>query len=87
MYRLAISKGITEGRDASVWVDLEEPWLLLDVLRNVDLVNVVWEPEGGNVSLQNQARWRTPSPKLFQSYGNFDAVWSLGRVQVDVRRR
>jgi len=39
--RLAISEGVAEGGDASIRVDLQEPWLLLCVLRDVNFVNDV----------------------------------------------
>ena len=40
---LAVIEGVCHGRNATVGVDLEEPWFLLCVLRDVDPVNIVWE--------------------------------------------
>jgi hypothetical protein len=84
---LAISEGVAEGGDASVRVDLQEPWLLLRVLRDVNFVNNVRD-SSEIAALAGRNRFyvwmRTDIPKLFQCYGYLDAVWGLGRVQVDV---
>jgi len=39
----AVGEGVGHGWDAAVRVDLEEPWLLLGVLGEIDFVDLVWE--------------------------------------------
>lgn len=38
-------RGVGDGRHAAVWIDGEEPWLLLDASREVEFLDSVWEAE------------------------------------------
>ena len=38
---LAILEFVRDCRDAAIWVNLEEPWLFLSVLRELDLCHLV----------------------------------------------
>lgn len=38
-------RGVGDGRHAAVWIDGEEPWLLLDTGGEVEFLDSVWEAE------------------------------------------
>lgn len=42
---LSVGERVGQRRDPSVWIDLQEPWLLLSVLADVYLVDVVLQSE------------------------------------------
>ena len=43
--RLAIGESVRQSWDTAIGVDLQEPWLLLRVLRDVNLGYFVWQSE------------------------------------------
>lgn len=42
---LAVGEGVSYGGDPAVGINFQEPWLLLSICRNVDIVDGVWKTE------------------------------------------
>lgn len=55
--RLAVRESVGYGWNAAVGVDLQEPWLLLGVFAEFDLVDFVGEAVGPELLALNREEW------------------------------